>query len=1482
MKNGLTMQKFNIMKNYSKYICLFLLVLGTSTSAWGDAITTSELDFGTAAVSVNFNSLSTTSISASGAAKYDNGNMSGFTPFTHYYMGTNGNGAQSIAIAESSGSMTSNHMAFTITNNGLATSFDHSFQTKGAFSFKVLKASTVNIGIYASNAYASGTTWFAHASAGVMLQCTSSAIYVSAGRTSGTPQKWVTVTETLPSTDVLEVHVVYNNTATGATYGDGISIGANSAHVYINGTAVMDGDAPKAMYINGNSLTSFRISGNTASTSAKIDDIAIYDALPTKAGDAITLNKNTSDAGSTGGTGTILSNATSMTIDATPTRTGYTVEGYYTAASDGVKIAAANGTLQANVTVSSTSWTNGSGVWQNVGAKTFYTYWSPIEYLIEYNKNGSTATGTMEDQEFVYGTAQNLSKCEFTREGFTFSGWATTEGGSKVYDDEEEVNNLTTTEDDIITLYAKWTPKNYKLTVGSPNHVTIDATPEDKSKITEGNYDETVPCDAIITLGASVDDGYTQAGWKITKDADGSDVTEDYLYDEETMFMPPFDATVTATMYSDYVFSCSELTLSGPTADLVFITSTASKTVRSQEAFHITGSGLTPGATVTFSFGNAALNEVFSFKKADGTAPTVSNAEDATKGTIDADIYVFYTPASGSTTDGIETATNLSASVAGTKPKTTTLNTKTIIGRHLPADFVIAAKNTTTNKWYALPANMSGTGNPEPVEIAVDDINNPTIAYTAASNIYNLYLSADKEKVQLGMKNNVNGSSKSYALWANNADESNDIGKNTGLAESTLGDNYKWTLAQTNTTISNVQDAKYTISNPNNANALKAWFAAGGGPKWGLYASGESELRLIPASDIIFTEAYFVEWGQHGGVIEVDAEGIDATSVTAHLGASIATASLSQTETSGKGRASIYDYTVNFGNDINFAATASNGALLTLEWKNGATTKAMTSLVVPKIIASTSNLSSHGASDGDWSSAEVHVLPGVTLTANAGDFGGDYAVTINHLEIYPGATVVVTKGDQESGTLKVKTLVLRNGWTRAGEKAYDVARLYITPSTASLAKSAIGDVWYTDWYIDYDQYYPIAVPWDVTLANITYRYCSVEPTVGHDKNIRLRYYDGEGRASSGQSQIGQNWKLYGASGADDVPTKLEPSKGYALTAKRPSGKAFSILRMPLGIPSNDWTALGEQGEVSSVHKNQVSVTGWGKGTADWYAMGWNFIGNPYMCTFNGDDDGIGGKLELQNGGSIKYATIPDVDFKNYDQVVIAEANLKPASGFFVQANDAEAKTITFNASKIVPPSAPLRYTTQDEAIPEQEAYIRLSYEGGKDQMGLIIGEDYTENYEVNADLAKVLGDAGFVKTYMQYNGMDMAYVAINKMLAQEWIPVTVNIPTESEYTYSLTRSSEVAQLEGVYLIDYQNNNQVTNLIMDSYTFTSESGTFSNRFAINAIVGERQTPTEIDVVGANKNGDEPIKFLYHDKVFIWHRGVIYDATGKKVR
>lgn len=950
--------------------------------------------------------------------------------------------------------------------------------------------------------------------------------------------------------------------------------------------------------------------------------------------------------------------------------------------------------------------------------------------------------------------------------------------------------------------------------------------------------------------------------------------------------------------YTNYQFTCADLSLTDEdgTHAPIWITSTAGKMVRSQKALHIEGTGLKPNGAFTFTIGGVAANncasgDVFAIRQADGSAV----AADAS-GNIDMDVYVFYQPSVA--TDGLDLNAVGTAIVAtsaeGTVPPadreykamSATLANVAINGRHLPTTgYVIAGKKN--NKWYALPSNMASTTNPKPSEIAVDDINNPSIAYTATSNIYSMegptasnISGGNGQYIRLTMSIDDGTLDPHAAPLFGSATGTRTIGKSgNSQASSDLSAGWWWSLTQTNTSITNPQDAKYTIKCANNTSTLSLRDNAGD-PDWGLFASGVEELRLIPASDIIFAEAEVVEWGQHAAIIEVDATaatGIDATSVIAHLnGASSAAITLVETRASdAKNRSSKYNYTVNFGDGIDFAADASNGAMLTLEWKKDAAVKAMSNIVVPKIVAASATMSSLMDTDDPWNSANVHVLPGVTLTANAGDFSSK-DVVVDRLEIYPGATVKVTKGSQDVGTLKVRSLVLRNGWTRVGSKNYDVARLYVS-TDANLAKNAVDNIWYSDWYIDYDQYYPIAVPFPVATNRITYKNTKSAATGG----VTIRYYDGARRAEHEQQNQEDNWVAYTWGGT--MPANLEPSKGYAMTAKRPSGKAFSIVRMPMTF-TNPWTALGEHGYVGETHKDQVTVTGWGKGTTSWYAMGWNFVGNPYMCTFNGNDDGISGKIEMQNGGSVKYATIPDLEFQNYYQVPIAEANLKPASGFFIQANNADPQTITFNASKIVPPSAPVRYTVQQERIPEQEAYIRLSNGTEKDLMGLIIGEDYTEGYEPNADLAKVLGGANAVKTYMHYADMDMAYVAINETLAKEWIPVTVNIPADGEYTYSLTSYSEVEKLEGVYLIDYKNSNLVTNLIENDYTFVAEAGASTDRFAINAIVGKRNTPTDIDIInaGGDINSSKPLKFLWNDKVFILHNGMLYDSTGKKVK
>ena len=937
------------------------------------------------------------------------------------------------------------------------------------------------------------------------------------------------------------------------------------------------------------------------------------------------------------------------------------------------------------------------------------------------------------------------------------------------------------------------------------------------------------------------------------------------------------DAVIT-----DYVFSCASLTLTEhlvTASTPIFITSVANKKVRSQDYITITGSGLTPNTPLTFP----GLNSKFEVLTATGGTISTDGS-----GAINENAYIFYTPDAEDTEDGLDKLTGITVSVGGAKPKTVVL-TQDIIGRHLPADFVIAGKKD--NKWYALPSNMASTTNPKPSEIAVDDFNNPSVAYTDASNKYGLAAPT---------ASNISGGNGQYIRLTMSVEDGNDpagpaplfgsatgtrtLGKSSNAkATSDLSAGWWWQLKQTNTSITNPQDAKYTIYCANNTSSLSLRDNAGN-PDWGFFASGVEELRLIPASDIVFTEAYFVEWGQHGGVVEVDATGIDATSVVAHLGEATSSAiTLSQTGTSVKGSATKYNYTVNFGEGIDFAAATSNGALLRLEWKNGEAVKAMTSLVIPKIIASNATMSSLMSGDTQWET-EVHVLPGVTLTANAGDFLSN-DVVINQLEIYPGATVEVTKGEAASGTLKVKTLVLRNGWTRAGEKAYNVARLYITPYTASLVKNAVSDVWYSDWYIDYDQYYPVAVPWKVTLATgLQYRYTKVSPTYGYDKNIRLLYYDGEGRVkgTNGSAGDGANWRFYGAPGGKAMPATLDPSKAYAMTAKRPTGKAFSIIRMTMEVPSADWTTSGEQGQVIvdavTTHKDTVNVVAYNnaQGNAAEYAKGWNFIANPYMSLYQGQ---IG---YAEGEETVRFVNIPDEKFKEYDQLLTTAAKLKPASGVLIQAPETGRLIFGTAQRKLSMPS--FYSEIQKEQMSEQQAVIVLSDETNEDMMGLLIADKFTEAYETNADLEKLLSDGNTLRTYMRYGDMNMAYVAINEMLAKEWIPVSVRIPADGEYTFSLHEASIAGELEGVYLIDHQNGDKVTNLIEQSYTFSSTAGTINGRFSINAKVGERQTPTGIDAInaGGDINSDKPFKFIYHDKVYIWLNGVIYDTTGKRVK
>lgn len=82
-------------------------------------------------------------------------------------------------------------------------------------------------------------------------------------------------------------------------------------------------------------------------------------------------------------------------------------------------------------------------------------------YKVVYNANGGT--GTTATSTHKYGEAKTLTSNGFSRNGYSFAGWATSATGSVVYSNGQSVTNLTATNNGTVNLYAKWAPVTYTI-----------------------------------------------------------------------------------------------------------------------------------------------------------------------------------------------------------------------------------------------------------------------------------------------------------------------------------------------------------------------------------------------------------------------------------------------------------------------------------------------------------------------------------------------------------------------------------------------------------------------------------------------------------------------------------------------------------------------------------------------------------------------------------------------------------------------------------------------------------------------------------------------------------------------------------------------------------------------------------------------------------------------------------------------------------
>lgn len=210
---------------------------------------------------------------------------------------------------------------------------------------------------------------------------------------------------------------------------------------------------------------------------------------------------------------------TDITLATAPTREGYIFLGWSLASSAG----------NWNIGLYDAGSNVGTGKYGNIE---LVAQWRAITYQVKYNANGGV--GVMANSNHVYDVAKNLPKNIFTREGYTFVGWATSANGGKVYSDEQAVLNIATSDGAVVELYAVWTPWSYTV-IYHGNGSTSGSTPNsthyrDQAQMLNANgfakqYTVTFNANGGTCATNSLTAKYNFYGWALT--ATGAKVYDD-------------------------------------------------------------------------------------------------------------------------------------------------------------------------------------------------------------------------------------------------------------------------------------------------------------------------------------------------------------------------------------------------------------------------------------------------------------------------------------------------------------------------------------------------------------------------------------------------------------------------------------------------------------------------------------------------------------------------------------------------------------------------------------------------------------------------------------------------------------------------------------------------------------------------------------------------------------------------------------------
>ena len=930
---------------------------------------------------------------------------------------------------------------------------------------------------------------------------------------------------------------------------------------------------------------------------------------------------------------------------------------------------------------------------------------------------------------------------------------------------------------------------------------------------------------------------------------------------------------------------CSTITLSG---DEIYVTATNGQSIRAVERLTVKAVQLESKAKVVISSNSSDIYfsdvQDANFTQAVKPTETLTLTTDVDGNLAATEIYVHYRPSVDGT--GMPEDVVVSANLETPNPSIT--DDHTIHVRNLPADFVIAAK--WDGHWYALPANCTSSQSPtEGLLIEVDNIDNPQMAIAAPASakfgLKSVYTSNstndqyEKNGANLVFVENVteetpvanqtlyNGSETGIQVYAQYANY------HTGNAL-----RYEWTPTTTNLldyTLTSAHTFTKTDGTPEEARTI----SLGNNGVFGTLLNDKSyngEVRLLPATFYEPASAQVLKWKANSVIVMYTGTETTATTQVGDNAKSAEQTLANQQLTHG-----IYELTTNQ------ALTDHAGGELNIYIG----TNTRVELEIPLIIS--------GKVTASANAHDVVILENSKLTAAENKY------SYKDVYVYGGGKLAIPDGAQ----LGVNNIILRAGAVATNGAGQEATYQYIYPQVElkGTLTSSVQNIRY-EYVTDYDHWYHLVLPFDGSLASIhyPYEYYGNQVKLDNKGSWIIKRYDGATRATGNYDA----WKDI----EKDEPkaTIVTAGKGYIFWGAPKKVTANGVYERPKwGIQRI--TMLSDVSETISKAKDaenaDKTISGLGSyknvthnSGAD-NDQGWNLIGNPYMVNLTGlnsqslqigqlihETDASGnwtGKWQWDNTSEqtgLRYVTIPSDHFETYEakpMTWFTEDNPMIAGrSFFVQIAG-DATDLVFDVTKKAALVPALLAENNDKPV-DIETGIVLSNETLQDEVNFWIKAGKTNDYEYNADYPKTPNNNQFNIYGVHTNG-DLSWVATGPEYAAESMPIGYQVPAAGTYMLSLSEIYNSDGLDALYVTDHALSPEVTvDIMSEPYEFSvNQAETNNERFTVSVRVKAKTENGATGLGNVGADGEQIHKFIYQDKMYILHHGVIYDATGKRV-